>query len=122
MTDTARHQIESVRATLQSIERLVAHGRVSSRHLPDIKVMVDELRLRIWAVMAAAATGDDTMTLERFRVRRAIESCQSAAQSLTKGDINPGHWELATLRSAALRLAQQIDNVKVGAEGTPKTI
>ena len=101
---TLQSRVSSMRTTLQTIEAQLTRGDVGGEGLADLKAGVDDLRLRLWAVMAAANSGDPG-ALERFRIRRAIDVCTGLAEELASGAIDSGHRELEQLRQAARRLA-----------------
>lgn len=102
---TLQSRVSSMRTTLQTIEAQLVRGDVGGDGLADLKAGVDDLRLRIWAVMAAANSGDPG-ALERFRIRRAIDVCNGLADELAAGTIDPAHRELEQLRDAARKLAE----------------
>ena len=97
-------QVNSIRLTLQAVESQVGNGRIQKRALDDLKSAVDEIRLRIWAIMSAAAEGSDGLALQRFRLRRAIESCESLDQEFEAGTMSARHRECPILLSALGKL------------------
>lgn len=100
---TARTRISAMRASLQTIEAQLVRGHIAGEGLEDLKMGVDDLRLRIWAIMAAATSGESG-AMERFRVRRAIDVCANVGDEIASGAIDPRHAEVAELRAAAQRL------------------
>jgi hypothetical protein len=103
----ARARISAMRASLQTIEAQLVRGHVGDEGLEELKMGVDDLRLRIWAIMAAATAGDPG-ALERFRVRRAIDVCGNISDEIASGSIDPSHPEVAELRSVAQHLLAAI--------------
>ena len=110
---TARAQINAMRASLQTIEGQLARGDVRGQGLEDLKMGVDDLRLRIWAIMAAATSGESG-ALERFRVRRAIDVLGKMRDELMAGAIDPADPEVAALKGAAQRLLKALESVATG--------
>jgi soluble cytochrome b562 len=102
-------QVTSIRATLQAIESQLDRGRIPAEALDDFKAAVDDIRLRVWNIMAASKSHDYPVALERFRIRRAIDVSRSVAQELRSGDIQPDHPELNDLRHLAAVLIAAID-------------
>jgi hypothetical protein len=99
----AKGRISAMRASLQTIEGQLVRGHIAGEGLEDLKMGVDDLRLRIWAIMAAATSGESG-ALERFRIRRAIDVCGNIGDEIASGAIDAGHPEVAELRAAATRL------------------
>ena len=110
---TARAQINAMLASLQTIEGQLARGDVRGQGLEDLKMGVDDLRLRIWAIMAAATSGE-TGALERFRVRRAIDVLGNIRDEILSGVIDPGHPEVAQLKASAQRFLTVLESVATG--------
>jgi len=100
---TARTRISAMRASLQTMEAQLVRGHIGGEGLEELKMGVDDLRLRIWAIMAAATAGESG-ALERFRVRRAIDVCSNVGDEIASGAIDARHAEVAELRAAAQRL------------------
>jgi hypothetical protein len=106
---TMEERVAVMRSTLQSIEAQLARGEIPPHGLEDLKAAVDDMRLRVWSILTAAAGDDYAASLERFRLRRAIEICKGVAGDLRNGKVNARHRELARLRNAAHDLTRQID-------------
>jgi hypothetical protein len=97
-------QVNSIRLTLQAVEAQVGTGRLQRSALEDLKSAVDEIRLRIWAIMAAAAEGSDGLALQRFRLRRAIEFCDNLSKEFEDGTMSTNHKECDILLAVLGRL------------------
>jgi hypothetical protein len=110
---TARAKINAMLASLQTIEGQLARGDVRGQGLEDLKMGVDDLRLRIWAIMAASTSGESG-ALERFRVRRAIDVLGNMRDEIISGAIDPAHSEVATLKASAQRLLTALESVATG--------
>jgi len=98
-------QVNSIRLTLQAVEAQVGTGKLQRSALEDLKSTVDEIRLRIWAIMAAAAEGSDGLALQRFRLRRAIEFCDGLCKEFESGTMSTTHRECDMLLSVVGRLS-----------------
>lgn len=110
MTETVvRQQVDSMRLTLQAVEMQLGSGGLHAAALDDLKSAVDDIRLRIWAIMSAAAEGNDGLAIERFRLRRGIDMCSKLSQEFRTGSIGTVHREAMTLRDEAVRLGRSID-------------
>lgn len=108
--------VSSMRGTLQSVETQLARGDIPAEGIADLKRAIDDIRLQVWAIMAAAAE-DGPMSLERFRLRRALEVCHTVVGDLGRGAIGYHHRELADLRTAAQQLVAAIDRADATAVG-----
>ena len=104
-------QVNSIRLTLQAVEAQVGSGRIQKGALDDLKSSVDEIRLRIWAIMSAAAEGNDGLALERFRLRRAIEICDGLNREFEAGSMSASHRECTLLLAVMTKLTARLGNV-----------
>jgi len=104
-------QVNSIRLTLQAVEAQVGSGRIQKGALDDLKSSVDEIRLRIWAIMSAAAEGNDGLALERFRLRRAIEFCDSLNREFEAGTMSASHRECTILLAVLTKLTAKLGSV-----------
>lgn len=105
---TVRQQVDSMRLTLQAVEMQLGAESLHAAALDDLKSAVDDIRLRIWAIMSAAAEGSDGLAIERFRLRRGIEICTKLTEEFRTGSLTAGHKEAKTLRDAAVLLGNRI--------------
>lgn len=104
-------QVDSIRATLQAIESELDRGRIPAEGLRDFKAAVDDIRLRVWNIMAASKAQDYRGALERFRLRRAVEITGTVAEALRSGEIQGHHPEVNQLRETTAGLRSAIDAV-----------
>jgi hypothetical protein len=94
------------------LRRLVAfEARLGDRGVPhevltDFKASVDDLRLRLWGLLAAGSADDARAFQQRFRVRRAREICQGLTRDLGTGTLHVEADELEELHRAARGLAE----------------
>lgn len=106
-------QVNSIRLTLQALEAQVGTGRLQRPALEDLKSAVDDIRLRIWAIMAAAAEGSDGMALQRFRLRRAIEFCDGLCKEFEAGTMSTRHKECEILLAVLGRLNKCMEGARL---------
>lgn len=93
-----------MRAALQAIEQRLEARAMPLSGVQDLKSGVDELRLRLWAILSASNNPDPASTLERFRLRRAIEILDSINIDIASGALRTGHKEIPMLVERAERL------------------
>jgi hypothetical protein len=72
--------------------------------MDDLKREIGNMRLRIWAIMAAEAEGGGPEALDRFRLRRAVEMNHKIVVDLEKGAMSPKHAELKVLNELGQRM------------------
>ena len=101
-------EVANLHATLQALESRVASGEVPGEGLAEFKSSVDDLRLRLWALMSAGTANDYRAFQERFRLRRTREICEGVAADLRAGTLNTRLEELDPLAEAAGDLARTI--------------
>ena len=107
-----RQQVDSMRLTLQAVEMQLGSGSMHPDAFDDLKSAVDDIRLRIWAIMSAAAEGNDGLAIERFRLRRGTEICVKLSEEFRTDAIHLNHGEVGTLRNAAVLLGSSIDEAR----------
>ncbi len=100
--------VRSMRASLQMLDLQLGRSQLSAEGIADLKREVDNMRLRIWAIMAATAEQQPPGSLERFRLRRAIEITSTVTEELERGEMAAGHPELDTLNELGPRLTHAI--------------
>lgn len=104
-------ELQKMRAALQAIEQRLQAKSVPISGVQDLKSGVDELRLRLWAILSASNNPDPASTLERFRLRRAVEIMASVTADLAEGRLRGDHKEVTMLLGHAekfARIAQQM--------------
>ena len=109
---TVSDYVRSMRAALQMIDLQLDRSKLSAAGIADLKAEVDNMRLRIWAIMASEQSKDGPLSLERFRLRRAIEIIGKVALDLEAGQMSAEHPELVRLRDLAHRLQEAIGAVE----------
>jgi hypothetical protein len=105
-------QVLTLNSTLEAIEVRFAQGEVPLEGLEALKSSVDDFRLRVWGVLAAASADDYRSFQERFRIRRAKEICRGVGSDLRAGKMSGVHSELPELAEAAGLLTRSIDMVR----------
>ena len=83
--------------------------------LQDFKSAVDDIRLRVWAIMTASNMEHPQGVLDRFRIRRAQEICQSIARDLEIGALHAGHRELDDLKQTIDAVSRAIESARARA-------
>ena len=96
--------VRSMRSALQMIDGQIASSQVPLEGMDDLKREIDNMRLRIWAIMAAEAEGGGPEALDRFRLRRAVEMNHKIVVDLEKGAMSPKHAELKVLNELGQRM------------------
>lgn len=86
----------------------IAQGEVPAEAMAEFKRVIDEARLRLWASMEAAKTGEPLWTQE-FWLQRAADMCLAASHQLENGELDRQSERAAELRLAAQRLAASLD-------------
>lgn len=103
-----QNQVQSLRQKLQDIDWGLTAGGFPRDAVEDLKVAVDDLRSRVWAIMTAYSSSDGVATLQRFRLRRAAQNFAGLATDLRA---SPRMWhdrEIETVERAAEELLQLI--------------
>jgi len=100
--------VRSIRSTLQMIDQQIAGKRVPLAGMDELKREIDNMRLRIWAIMAAEAEGGGPDALNRFRLRRAVEMNHKIVADLESGELNPGYAELKLLNELGQRISRLV--------------
>ena len=98
-------RLTAMQDTVRRIEQEVSAGTVPVDGMEDFKRAVDDARMRIWAVLSAANSGDPQAFMQRFRLRRAIEICRAVVKDLADGTLGGDSAELAELRKVTRQLA-----------------
>jgi hypothetical protein len=107
-TPSFTQQVDALNLMLRDIEERVGRGESPAVDLAGFKSAVDELRLRLWALLGAGSANDYRGFQDRFRLRRAQEICLGVEHDLRQGAISPRHEELAPLGAAAEALARAV--------------
>ena len=104
MPESVQSELARMRAILQELETRLEAGEVPAEGLPEFKSTVDEIRMRVWSLLAAAGSAEPRATAERFRLRRAAELCRTLTHELSAGTLDAGHPEWPDVEQAATQL------------------
>jgi hypothetical protein len=108
MAASVQDELARMRIILQDLEGRLEAGEVPPEGLPEFKSTVDEIRLRVWALLTAAGAETPRVTAERFRLRRAAEFCRALTQELAAGHLAAAHPEWSEVRQTATHLSATI--------------
>lgn len=108
MDAAVRDELARMRIILQDLEGRLEAGEVPPESLPEFKSTVDEIRLRVWALLAVAGAETPRAAAERFRLRRAAEYCRALTQELAAGQLGPDHPEWSEVQQIAAHLSAAI--------------
>jgi len=101
-------RVDALHVLLREIEDRVGRGESPGADLAEFKSAVDELRLRLWALLGAGSANDYRGFQDQFRLRRARDVCLGVERDLRQGAISPRHEELRSLGAAAAGLARAV--------------
>jgi hypothetical protein len=82
--------------------------------MEDLKSAIDDVRLRLWAMISASSAGDPEDLLLRFRLRRARDICESVLRELDADFLGANQRELLELRATAARMVDRITAIVRG--------
>ncbi len=105
MAASVQEELTRMRIILQDLEGRLEAGEVPPEGLPEFKSTVDEIRLRVWALLTAAGAEAPGEAVERFRLRRAAEFCRALASELSTGHLGSSHPEWSEVQQAAANLS-----------------
>ena len=108
MADSVHDELARMRFILQDLESRLEAGEVPPEGLPEFKSTVDEIRLRVWALLTAAGAEAPRAAAERFRLRRAAEFCRALSQELAAGRLGADHPEWPEVQQTAAHLSATI--------------
>lgn len=114
MCPSVENPVPSIRATLQAVEAQLAKPGLPRGAVEDVKRAVDDLRLRVWANLAASGAPDPEGVLLRFRLRRAIDLCRQVDQDLDGYPLGANQRELLELRQLTNYLVLRLTKVARG--------
>ena len=109
---TPSDHVASMRASLQMLDLQVGRSTLSAEGIADLKREIDNVRLRIWAIMTAEAEKQGPGSLERFRLRRAIEITTTVTEELERGSMSPKHAELDALEKLGPRFTHALRSAR----------
>jgi hypothetical protein len=99
-----------MRDLVRDLEQRVTNGEVPPEGLDTFKAAIDDIRLRLWALLVSAHDPEDRRgSIQRFRLRRAIDVCRGASKDLEAAQIELPAQTLVELRTVADKLAAQVE-------------
>jgi hypothetical protein len=102
-----------MRDLVRELEQRVGAGEVPTDGLESFKAAIDDIRLRLWALLAGAyEPGNPKAAMQRFRLQRAVDVCRGVHKDLTSGELELHHAELGELRLVADQLALQVEQLQ----------
>ena len=107
MSSAPDASVLAMRTLCDQINAAIKRGDLPTNAVTDLKKAIDETRMRIWASMEAAASGDPTW-VQQFWIQRAAEICLLMIQQLESGELDPRSPRTGELRAAAERLASSL--------------
>jgi hypothetical protein len=108
MAASVQDELARMRIILRDLEGRLEAGEVPPEGLPEFKSTVDEIRLRVWALLTAAGAEAPRATAERFRLRRAAEFCRALTRELAAGSLAADHPEWPEVQQTAAHLSATI--------------
>jgi hypothetical protein len=113
MSDTDRATaLANLQVALTALGRqLAAAEGLSPNGLEELKVAVDDVRLRLWSLIMASSARDSRGFLERFRIRRAAENLRTLVDEVDAGVLRLGHQEATELSTVTTELQQRLAKV-----------
>jgi hypothetical protein len=118
MAENISETMASIKATLRSIEIQLTEGGFPSDGLADFKASIDDIRLRIWAVLTAGNVDEYQAFSRRFRLRRAREICRAVNDDFGHNGVYLDPTELESLREEARKLVAAIERTTAGGDET----
>lgn len=97
----------AIRLLCEDVKAALARGELPDDSMAELKRVLDETRMRLWAAMEAARSGDPTWVQE-FWLHRAAEVCLSLVRQLERGELDKKSPHAAELRAIAERLAASL--------------
>jgi hypothetical protein len=104
VSNTPDASAREMRKLCDEIKVAIARGDLPTDAVTDLKRAIDETRMRVWASMEAARSGDP-IWVQEFWLQRAAEVCLGMVQRLERGELDPRSPRAGELRAAVERLA-----------------
>lgn len=109
MTDPSMmDQLARLNLAVQAMEERFGQGEVTVGNLENIKSTLDDIRLRLWALLQASSNETSEAFQQRFRVRRTTELCSRIATDLRAGTMDQHNPDLKDLRAAMMVLGNSM--------------
>jgi hypothetical protein len=99
-----------LKAALDRIELSVAWNDLPVAAIEEFKMVLDDVRTNLLALVAAGGPSDYNRTVRRLRMRRATQVCDNTFESIVAGTITPSTPGYAELKSS---VAEALDQLRV---------
>ena len=107
MSDIPNSSARALRTLCDEIDAAISLGGLPATEVNDLKRAIDETRMRVWASMEAARSGDPAWVQE-FWWQRVSEACLAMVQRVERGEIDPLSARAGEVRAAAERLVRSL--------------
>ncbi|HSM17897.1 MAG TPA: hypothetical protein VK845_13000 [Gemmatimonadales bacterium] len=98
-------RVQDLKNALTSIETEVKGGKTRPEGLEDLKAVVDNVRLSLWAILSSAQADDYEAFIGAFRLRRATDICQQVLADIRAGNMNGASPEFVEFKGTVEELA-----------------
>lgn len=103
LSETNQAHLQTMRASLQMLDLQLDRSALSAQAIADLKSEIDNMRLRLWGIMAADQGNGAPHALERFRLRRGVEILSMLIDEIENRRILAVHPEAFALGDYARR-------------------
>ncbi len=107
MSSLPEESARAIRLLCEDVKTALGRGELPADSITDLKKVLDDTRMRLWAAMEAAKSGDPTWVQE-FWLHRAAEVCLTLVRHLEQGKLDRTSPRAAELRAIAERLAASL--------------
>ncbi|NIM51424.1 MAG: hypothetical protein GTO22_19605 [Gemmatimonadales bacterium] len=119
MTNPLGKRLYEVRSALEQVEKELAAGGMAQEDLEDFKMVIDHVRLSVWAIMTAGWSdeyqGLDTLLTKqivaRFRLHRGEDICRTALSDIEAGIIPADSPDLGQFYSTLRETTERVGRV-----------
>jgi len=103
--------IRELKAGLDRIELSLAWDDLPVAAIEEFKMVLDDVRTSLLALVAAGGPTDYSRTFRRLRMRRATQVCETTVESLVEGTITPTTSGYAELKANAIEALEQVERL-----------
>jgi hypothetical protein len=103
--------IRELKAALDRIELSLAWDDLPVAAIEEFKMVLDDVRTSLLALVAAGGPSDYSRTVRRLRMRRATQVCENTVESLVEGTIKPTTTGYAELKANAIEALEQVEGL-----------
>lgn len=97
--------IRELKGALDRIDLSLAWDNLPVAAIEEFKMVLDDVRTSLLALVSAGGPSDYSTTLHRLRLRRATQVCDTTLESLVEATITratPGYAELKSITTEVL--------------------